>query len=107
MWRRSFTSNFVLKSVDAGETWVPLATWDFRGARFCRIAVTPGASDRLFAATNHGLYRSLDGGVRWSCERLIARRPSRPYPSKVGRFRLAQDNAINDFHALHEGMILI
>lgn len=55
----------VLKSEDMGETWAALATEEFSGARFCRIAVTPGASGRVFAATSHGLYRSTDGGMNW------------------------------------------
>ena len=38
----------------------------FTGARFGRIAVTPGTPARLFAATSSGLYRSLNSGTTWT-----------------------------------------
>ncbi|HEY3177737.1 MAG TPA: hypothetical protein VGL25_02520 [Casimicrobiaceae bacterium] len=56
----------VLKTTDGGNTWTALATATFTGARFCRIAITPGTPSRLFAATSAGLYRSINSGAVWS-----------------------------------------
>ncbi|HEU4884783.1 MAG TPA: hypothetical protein VFT45_21175, partial [Longimicrobium sp.] len=55
----------VLKSTNAGASWTMLAQATFTGTRFSRLAVTPGATTRLFGATGKGVYRSTDGGVTW------------------------------------------
>ncbi len=62
----SYYGNGVMKSVNGGATWTTNATTTFMGARFCRIAITPGTTTRLFGATTIGLYRSNDGGVNWT-----------------------------------------
>jgi photosystem II stability/assembly factor-like uncharacterized protein len=62
----SYYGNGILKTIDGGNTWVTLAQPTFKGTRFCRIAVTPGAASRLLAATTDGLYRSVDSGVSWT-----------------------------------------
>lgn len=56
----------VLKSTNGGASWTMLAQATFTGTRFSRLFVTPGASNRLFAATGNGVYRSTDGGVNWT-----------------------------------------
>jgi photosystem II stability/assembly factor-like uncharacterized protein len=63
----------ILKSVNGGGTWTNLGNdapdWMFSGNRFCRIIVdrTSGTpATRLFAATTNGLFRSTNGGVKWS-----------------------------------------
>ncbi len=62
----SYYGNGVLKTIDGGNSWTTLATPTFTGTRFSRIAVTPGATTRLFAATGKGLYRSTNGGITWT-----------------------------------------
>jgi len=62
----SYYGNGILKSTDGGNTWMTLAQPTFTGTRFSRIAVTPGTSSRLFAATGNGLYRSTDSGATWT-----------------------------------------
>ena len=62
----SYYGNGVLKSINGGASWTMNATATFVGARFCRIAITPGTSTRIFGATTIGLYRSNDAGVTWS-----------------------------------------
>ena len=62
----SYYGNGVLKSINGGASWTMNATGTFMGARFCRIAVTPGTPARLFAATTIGLFRSNDAGVTWT-----------------------------------------
>jgi photosystem II stability/assembly factor-like uncharacterized protein len=56
----------VLQTSNGGNSWTILAQPTFTGTRFCRIAVTPGAPSRLFAATGYGLYRSVNSGVAWA-----------------------------------------
>ena len=62
----SYYGNGVLKTTNGGASWTVLATATFAGARFSRIAVTPGTSARLFAATGYGVFRSTNAGVNWS-----------------------------------------
>lgn len=62
----SYYGNGVLKTTNGGTSWTALATATFAGKRFGRIAITPGATTRLFGATSHGIYRSTDAGVNWS-----------------------------------------
>jgi photosystem II stability/assembly factor-like uncharacterized protein len=63
----SYYGNGVLKTVDGGASpWSELATSTFAGVRFGRLAITPGTTARLFAATNSGLFRSNDSGATWA-----------------------------------------
>ncbi|MDX6530254.1 MAG: hypothetical protein QOH41_2544 [Blastocatellia bacterium] len=62
----SYYGNGVLKTTNGGASWAALAMPTFAGTRFSRIAVTPGTSTRLFAATGTGVYRSTNAGVNWS-----------------------------------------
>lgn len=62
----SYYGNGVLKTTNGGNSWTTLATPTFTGTRFSRIAVTPGTTSRLFAATGTGVWRSLNSGVSWS-----------------------------------------
>ena len=62
----SYYGNGVLKTQDGGNTWLTLAQTTFTGTRFSRLAVTPGMSSRLLAATGQGVYRSTDAGLNWS-----------------------------------------
>lgn len=62
----SYYGNGVLKTINGGASWTMNDTATFVGARFCRIAITPGTPARLFAATTTGLYRSNNAGVNWA-----------------------------------------
>ena len=57
----------ILKSTDGGETWAQLAsttTTDFFYVQ--KIVMSKGSSQRLYAATRTGVFRSLDGGGAWT-----------------------------------------
>lgn len=63
----SYYGNGVLKTIDGGASpWSELATSTFAGVRFGRLAITPGTTARLFAATSGGLFRSNDAGATWA-----------------------------------------
>lgn len=53
----------ILRSDDRGETWREYASFDtYNSAHFECLAIDPGDSDRLFVASDVGLYASDDGG---------------------------------------------
>ncbi len=62
----SYYGNGILKTIDGGDNWTNLARPTFMGARFTRIAVTPGTPTRLLASTIDGLFRSTNGGTGWA-----------------------------------------
>lgn len=57
----------VIKSTDGGEHWMQLSSTagipDFRYVN--RLAVHPDHPDTVLAATNNGVFRSVDGGTTW------------------------------------------
>ncbi len=58
----------IVKSVDAGSTWTPLATKGLPDKGWGRlgIAVAPGTNGRrLYAILEQGFFRSNDGGASW------------------------------------------
>jgi photosystem II stability/assembly factor-like uncharacterized protein len=56
----------MLFSADAGETWVTRGTAVFARAAFSTIAVDPANNQHLYAATDTGLFQSIDEGVNWN-----------------------------------------
>ncbi|MEO1128192.1 MAG: dockerin type I domain-containing protein, partial [Planctomycetota bacterium] len=57
----------IYKSVDAGATWNILpATNNSMFHYVNKLAISPNDSDRLYAATRSGVWRSLNGGQDWS-----------------------------------------
>ncbi len=58
----------VFKSYDRGQSWLHLASTstDERFRFVNRLVVDPGNADLVVAATNEGLYRTIDGGVSWT-----------------------------------------
>ncbi len=57
----------IMKSTDGGETWSQLpatATSDFFYVQ--KIAMSRGSSQRLYAATRTGVFRSTDAGASWT-----------------------------------------
>lgn len=61
-------STGVLKSTDAGQTWnaTGLVWITSQQRRIYRLLINPINPNTLIAATNNGMYRSLDAGVTWS-----------------------------------------
>jgi photosystem II stability/assembly factor-like uncharacterized protein len=56
----------ILKSTDGGETWAQLpstANSDFHYVQ--KIVMSRGSSQRLYAATRTGIFRSVDAGATW------------------------------------------
>ena len=65
----SYLTVGLLKSTDGGTTWTLIRTPYTTGGQvpgFNQIAVQPGNSNVIMAATNSGLYRSQDGGQTWA-----------------------------------------
>jgi photosystem II stability/assembly factor-like uncharacterized protein len=58
----------VLKSTDGGSTWnttgLTKAVTDYNVCR--RIRMSPSDSDELYVTTNHGLYKTTNGGTSWT-----------------------------------------
>lgn len=72
----------ILKSTDAGATWTLLGQATFGGRHIGGIAIdrtTSGATQRVFAATNAGLYMSFDGGVTWTLNTSLRDDAAVPY----------------------------
>src|SRR5258708_1907445 len=55
----------ILKSQDGGATWVNIAG-PFARQRIGALAVHPSNGNILLAASNNGIYRSIDAGQSWS-----------------------------------------
>ncbi|WP_347840744.1 Ig-like domain-containing protein [uncultured Draconibacterium sp.] len=56
----------IWKTSDAGETWTELTSGIDTKAQFSRIIVHPENSNMVFAGSNYGLYKSVDGGQNWT-----------------------------------------
>ncbi len=54
----------LLKSLDLGKQWITLSG-GLPAAGVQLVFVDPTASDRVFASTNRGLFRTTDGGFSW------------------------------------------
>jgi photosystem II stability/assembly factor-like uncharacterized protein len=63
-WGPSYPGVGVYRSADAGATWT-LRGQGVVGDRCSRIAVDGANADRVFLASNTGLWRTLDGGASW------------------------------------------
>src|SRR5438132_955897 len=61
-------SQGVLKSTDGGATWTTVGQTTFTASAFyfASMAIDRTATNRVFAATNQGLYLSTDSGVTWA-----------------------------------------
>lgn len=56
----------IWRTENAGASWTTLTTGLHPDAQFSRIIVHPENRDLVFAASNYGLYRSLNRGLSWS-----------------------------------------
>jgi photosystem II stability/assembly factor-like uncharacterized protein len=62
----SYQGSGLLKSIDGGDRWTRQGKTEFTGSAFYQIAVHPTNPDIAYAATTKGLYRTTNGGKRWS-----------------------------------------
>lgn len=79
----------ILKSVDSGTTWTDVGQTTFAQARIGGIVVdrtTSGATERVFAATDGGLFVSMNSGMTWSQVVL----PITPLPGQTASQRVMQ-----------------
>lgn len=57
----------IFRTTDAGQTWSQLASTNNSNFHFVnKILVSPRNTQRIYAATTTGLYRSIDGGTSFS-----------------------------------------
>ncbi|MEM6769931.1 MAG: hypothetical protein AAF597_05020, partial [Bacteroidota bacterium] len=55
----------IWKTTNAGQSWTTLTNGIHPQAQFSRIVVHPENSELIFAASQYGLFRSVDGGASW------------------------------------------
>ena len=56
----------ILKSTDGGVTWAPSLDWSYDQNRgIWGIKINPQNPDIVYAATTHGVYKSIDAGENW------------------------------------------
>lgn len=60
------TKNHVWKSTDFGASWTVIENGLPAGVPVNRLAIDPGSSTTLYAATHLGVYRSTDSGATWT-----------------------------------------
>ena len=60
--------NKIYKSTDGGQSWNPTGSTAFQNLAVTStdIVMSPVDSLQLWAATNYGLYRTIDGGANWT-----------------------------------------
>lgn len=65
-WNTSGIKGTVFKSMDFGESWTPL--WNNgidTSAMIYDLAIDPSSPNTLYAATDSGLYKSVDAAISW------------------------------------------
>lgn len=92
----------VMKSYDAGETWVPTTlTFESQLARKVnRLLIHPTDTSTIYAATSYGIYKTTDGGETWIRKKLghfkdMAFKPSNPniiYAATTGSIHRSINN---------------
>jgi photosystem II stability/assembly factor-like uncharacterized protein len=60
--------NGIFKTTDKGRTWEQLATtaWDNNFKHVNRLAINPNDENIVIAATNKGIFKTINGGDYWS-----------------------------------------
>ena len=61
----------ILRSTDGGTTWATICTNPFVGQGFYDLQIDPAHANHMLAATNGGLYVTVNGGVTWSVCRAV------------------------------------
>ena len=66
-WQAVGTKGILYKSTNSGTTWVPIqGTGIDPAALIYSMAIDPGNTSILYAATDRGIYKSTDAGATWS-----------------------------------------
>ncbi|MEO7867197.1 MAG: fibronectin type III domain-containing protein [Candidatus Eisenbacteria bacterium] len=60
------------RSTDGGATWVTSASSGLLEVSIFTLAVQPSVPSRVFASTDHGIYRSVDAGITWTSVSSLA-----------------------------------
>ncbi len=63
--RGNWSSGFVMVSRDRGQSWAEVSVPFPADASFSSIIVDPRDPNIVYAACQHGVYRSTDGGANW------------------------------------------
>lgn len=58
-------SGKIFKTTNGGKSWEKITSGIVQNAQFCRIMVDPDNTQIVYAASNYGFYRSIDGGDNW------------------------------------------
>ncbi len=56
----------VYKTVDAGETWIPISDFGLTGTTIRSLSISSLKSDFIYAATSDRLWKTEDGGKSWN-----------------------------------------
>ncbi len=80
-----YHGNGLLKSVDAGETWIEIGVNTFTMAEISRICVDPADAQKVYVSASNGIWESTNGGNSWTqlapdpCTDLVlSRDPANP-----------------------------
>ena len=87
----------VLKSVNGGITWNATGlSWDLIGnTRGYKLAMHPGNSSILFAATTNGIHKTTDGGANWN---VVQTGSFRDFEFKPGSPTTCYASTTNNFY---------
>lgn len=93
----------ILKSRDAGRTWVPVLDWrDRQETGVQDLTYDPNQAGRVWAATSEGVFRSEDGGDHWALSLDVAMAVSLVvFPGKPGRILAACGGFASPDHGLY------
>jgi photosystem II stability/assembly factor-like uncharacterized protein len=61
----------IFKSTDHGQTWAPVAPMEYHDSTgfnpaILSLLIDPSCSNTLYAGTNWGVYKTMDGGASWN-----------------------------------------
>ncbi|VGO11895.1 Xyloglucanase [Pontiella desulfatans] len=62
----NYSSGFILKSTDKGQSWTKVTSVFPADSDFSKIIVDPRNSDVVYASNQHGVYKSTNGGADWA-----------------------------------------
>ena len=99
--------NGIFKSTDRGQSWIQLASTSNDGnfAYVSRLAIDPADANIVLAATNSGIYRSVNGGASWN-RVYYAEGKIQDLRAKPGDFKtlFATDNNVGILMSINGGL---